>query len=128
MTVRRGMADYRQAGAGGILFMGLLQAQGQEMTYEQRRILYRAMYSNEISKVEMDKKASEDSRIIQLLKETKSMLDTAGNDYKAMYEGKTYDSAENNYAELLAQILDNLWEVAIKAKLIESITVEQTEV
>jgi hypothetical protein len=128
MTVRRGMADYRQAGAGGILFMGLLQAQGQEMTYEQRRILYRSMYSNEISKVEMDKKASQDERIIQLLKDTKSMLDTAGNDYKSMYEGKTYDTAENNYAELLAQILDNLWEVAIKAKLIESITVEQDAV
>jgi len=122
MTVRRGMADYRQAGAGGILFMGLLQAQGQEMTYEQRRILYRAMYSNEVSKVEVDKKMVVDERIGLLIGSTKILLDQAGADYLSSYEGhQSWDTAENNYAELLAQILDNLWEIAIKAKLIESI-------
>ena len=53
MTVRRGMADYRQAGAGGILFMYLLQAGSQEMTYEQRKILYRAAYDIECVKIEV---------------------------------------------------------------------------
>ena len=131
MTIRRGMADYRQAGAGGILFMGLLQAQGQEMTYEQRRILYRAMYSNEVAKVEIEedslkKKPENYNRISILIGATKLLLDQAGTDYLSSYEGhQTYDKAENNYAELLAQILDNLWEIAIKARLIESITVEQ---
>jgi hypothetical protein len=125
MTVRRGMADYRQAGAGGILFMGLLQAQGQEMTYEQRRILYRAMYSTVVAKVEADDKAKKDERICMLIGATKLLLDQAGLDYKAIYEGKSYDDAENKYAELLAQILDNLWEIAIKARLIESVQLEQ---
>jgi len=122
MTVRRGMADYRQAGAGGILFMGLLQAQGQEMTYEQRRILYRSMYSTIVAKVEIDNKSNCDGRIGILISATKLMLDQAGETYLSSYEGhQTYDKAENNYAELLAQILDNLWEISIKARLIESI-------
>jgi hypothetical protein len=129
MAIRRGMADYRQAGAGGILFMGLLQAQGQEMTYEQRRILYRSMYSNEVAKIEMDetlRKSPETyERLSMLIGATKLMLDQAGKDYLASYEGhNTYDGAENAYAELLAQILDNLWEIAIKAKLIESVIME----
>lgn len=129
MTIRRGMADYRQAGAGGILFMGLLQAQGQEMTYEQRRILYRSMYSNEVSKIEMDESIKKNqeiySRVSIVLSSTKLLLDQAGRDYMSRYEGhNTHDSAENDYAELLAQILDNLWEVAIKGKLIESVPIE----
>lgn len=122
MTVRKGMADYRQAGAGGILFMGLLQAQGQEMTYEQRRTLYRSMYSIEVAKLEVDSKLKDDPKMGMLIGSCKLMLDQAGTDYKSVYEGhQTYDTAENNYAELLAQILDTLWEIAIKAKLIESI-------
>jgi hypothetical protein len=129
MTLRKGMADYRQAGAGGILFMGLLQAQGQEMTYEQRRILYRSMYSNEVAKIEMDETIKKNTelfnRISMLIGSTKLLLDQAGRDYLSRYEGhNTHDNAENEYAELLAQILDNLWEVAIKAKMIESVHVE----
>ena len=129
MAIRRGMADYRQAGAGGILFMGLLQAQGQEMTYEQRRILYRSMYSNEVAKVEMDETIKKNTelfdRISILIGSTKLLLDQARTDYRAAYEGhQTCDDAENDYSELLAQILDNLWEVAIKAKLIESVQIE----
>jgi hypothetical protein len=102
--------------------MGLLQAQGQGMTYEQRRILYRSMYSTIVSKVEIDDKSNKDGRICMLISATKLMLDQAGETYLSSYEGhQTYDKAENNYAELLAQILDNLWEIAIKARLIESI-------
>ena len=128
MAIRKGMADYRQAGAGGILFMGLLQAQGQEMTYEQRRILYRSMYSNERAKIEMDASIEKNpcfSRICAVLTDTKLLLDQAGRDYQSRYEGhQTHDEAENDYAELLALILDNLWEIAIKAKLIESVILE----
>ena len=125
MTVRRGMADYRQAGAGGIIFMGLLQAQGQEMTYEQRRILYRSLYSAVVAKIDMDDKTKKEQRISYLVKDTQKLLKQAGEDYQAPFEQKTYGEIENAYSELLAQILDALWEMAIRAKLIESITMEQ---
>ena len=134
MTIRRGMADYRQAGAGGILFMGLLQAQGQEMNYEQRKILYRSMFSNEVAKIEairdtLTKDTENFKRITGCIIITDSLLEQAGTDYRSSYEGhQTHDDAENKYTELLAQILDNLWEIAIRAKLIENITVEQDTV
>lgn len=122
MTVRRGMADYRQAGAGGILFMGLLQAQGQEMTYEQRRILYRSLFSLESAKLEYDPSSKKDEIIIEKIKETQKLLLQAGKDYQSHYEGhQSFDQFENAYAELLAQILDNLWIIAIKAKLVENV-------
>ena len=129
MTIRKGMADYRQAGAGGIIFMGLLQAQGQEMTYEQRRILYRSLYSAIIAKIEIDQKLILEERISLLIGSCKLMLDQAGETYLASYESHQFFSkAENDYSELLAQILDQLWELSIKAKLIESVQVEMDAV
>lgn len=120
------MADYRQAGAGGILFMGLLQAQGQEMTHEMRRILYRSMYSNIVAKIDNDPKFRKDEELKEIISKTSELLIKAGEDYDPTFELlETYSQTENNFAELLAQILDHIWVLAIKAKLIESITVEQ---
>lgn len=123
MTVRRGMADYRQAGAGGIIFMGLLQSLTIPMTYEQRKILYRGLYSAIVAKVEVDKKNKDDLTIGMLIGAVKLLIDQAGRDYKAHFESKdTYGELENNYTELQGQILDKLWEIAVKANLIETIT------
>lgn len=117
------MADYRQAGAGGIIFMGLLQSLTIPMTYEQRKILYRGLYSAIVAKVEVDKKNKDDLTIGMLIGAVKLLIDQAGRDYKAHFESKdTYGELENNYTELQGQILDKLWEIAVKANLIETIT------
>jgi hypothetical protein len=117
------MSDYRQAGAGGIIFMGLLQSLTFPMTYEQRKILYRGLYSAIVAKVEVDKKTKDDGAIGLLIGAVKLLIDQAGKDYKAHFENKeTYGELENNYTELQGQILDKLWEIAVKANLIETIT------
>ena len=119
------MSDYRQAGAGGIIFMGLLQALTFPMDYEQRKILYRGLYSAIVAKVEMDKKAKDNVHIGTLIGATKLLIDQAGKDYKSYFESdETYDDLENNYAELQAQILDIHWEICVKANLIETVTDE----
>ena len=129
MAVRRGMADYQQAGAGGIIFMTLLQSLTIEMTYEQRRITYRGAYSAIVAKLESDDKLKEDKDIGTIVGATKILLDQAYIDYKSAFEShSTTSNLENDYCELLAQILDNLWILAIKGKLIERVTVTQDEV
>jgi hypothetical protein len=128
MAIRRGMADYQQAGAGGIIFMGLLQSITLPMTYEQRRITYRGIYSAILAKLETDKDLKEDEHIGTIVGATKILLDQAGTDYKASFEGKTFGDLENKYCELLAQIYDQLWILAIQGKMIERVTVVQDEV
>ena len=129
MAIRRGMSDYRQAGAGAIIFMGLLQSLTFPMDYEQRKILYRGLYSAIVAKIEVDKKASVDTEIGTKIGAVKLLIDQAGRDYKAYFESKeTHSDLENNYTELLGQILDLLWEITVKTKLIEGLTVEQDEV
>ena len=127
MAIRRGMSDYRQAGAGGIIFMGLLQALTFPMSYEQRKILYRGLYSAIVAKVEVDKRIKVDTeldaRIGKLIGATKLLIDQAGKDYKSFFESKdSYGELENDYTELLAQILDKHWEISVKANLIENVT------
>jgi hypothetical protein len=122
MTVRRGMADYRQAGAGGILFLGLLQSQSDDLTYERRRILYRSLYSIVVAKIEIVAKLRDEEWFCKKIHDLKILQDQAGTDYRSVYESHQMDDgAENNYAELLAQILDLIWEISIRAKLIEGI-------
>jgi hypothetical protein len=130
MTIRRGMADYRQAGAGGIIFMGLLQLQGQEMTYEQTRIVCRRVYSAEMAKLEIaDEKISKDEIVVSSHKHCWKLIKQSVEDYRSHFEShQSTSDAENNYAELLSQIVDELWKIAIRAKLIENITVEQDAV
>jgi hypothetical protein len=128
MVVRRGMADYQQAGAGGIIFLTLLQSLTVEMTYEQRRITYRGAYSAIVAKLETDEKLKNDKEIGTIIGATKILLDQAGTDYRSSFEGKTFNDLENKYCELLAQILDNLWILAIQGKLIEKVLVTQDEV
>ena len=127
MAIRRGMSDYRQAGAGGIIFMGLLQALTFPMSYEQRKILYRGLYSAIVAKIEVDKRIKVDTeldaRIGILISGVKLLIDQAGTDYKSFFESEdSYGELENNYAELQAQILDKHWEIAVKANLIETVT------
>jgi hypothetical protein len=123
------MRDYRQAGAGGIIFMGLLQALTFPISFEQRKILYRGLYSAIVAKIEYDKKINVDrTGIGMLIGGTKLLIDQAGKDYKAHFENKeTYGDLENNYAELQGQILDKFWEIAVKAELIETITTDQVK-
>ena len=103
--------------------MGLLQALTFPMSYEQRKILYRGLYSAIVAKVEVDKKAKDDVHIGTLIGATKLLIDQAGTDYKAYFESKeTHSELENNYTELLAQILDKHWEISVKANLIEKVT------
>jgi hypothetical protein len=129
MVIRRGMADYQQAGAGGIIFMALLQALTIEMSYEQRRIMYRGTYSAIVAKLEVDSKLKDDKEIGILIGGTKLLLDQAGLDYKSDFEShKTYGKLENAYNELLAQVLDKLWALAIQGKLIEKVIMMQDEV
>ena len=127
MAIRRGMSDYRQAGAGGIIFMGLLQALTFPMDYEQRKILYRGLYSAIVAKIEVDKRIKVntdlDVRIGWLISSVKLLIDQAGRDYKSSFEDKTtYGELENNYTELQGQILDHFWEIVVKANLIEYVT------
>lgn len=130
MTVRRGMADYRQAGAGGIIFMGLLQLQGMEMTYAFTRTVARRVYSAELAKLEtQDKEDKYEKDIQRAIDKCQILLDKALDDYRTYFEDhNSVDQAENEYAELLSQVVDQLWIIAIKGKLIENITVTQEEV
>ena len=103
--------------------MGLLQALTFPMSYEQRKILYRGLYSAIVAKVEVDKKAKEDQHIGMLIAGVKLLIDQAGTDYKSAFESKAnYGTLENNYCELQAQILDKHWEISVKANLIETVT------
>jgi hypothetical protein len=128
MAIRRGMADYQQAGAGGIIFVGLLQSITIPMSYEQRRITYRGIYSAILSKLEIDPIFKDDKEISMIVGATKILLDQAGKDYRASFEGKSFDDMENKYCELLAQIYDQLWVLASKGKLIERVQMVQDEV
>lgn len=129
MTVRRGMADYPPAGAGGIIFVALLQSLTLPMAYEQRRITYRGTYSAIVAKLEMDPTLSKDKDIGILIGATKLLLDQAGTDYKSQFEShSSFGPLENAYCELLAQILDKLWELAVKGKLIEKVVMTQDEI
>jgi hypothetical protein len=122
MTVRRGMAYYRQAGAGGILFMGLLQAQGQSMTRLERRNLYEGLFYNAAAKIEEDLKLSKLVDIHMLITEVNEHIEQAGKDYLDIYDtSESPQDLKNNYDKLLRIVLEKLWRIAIKARLIESI-------
>jgi hypothetical protein len=128
MTVRRGATDYQQAGPGGIIWLALLNALTLPQTYEQRRIMYRGVYSAIVAKLEVDVAMKNDKDIGTLIGGTKLLLDQAGRDYLSSFEDKTFGDLENKYCELLAQILDDLWELAIKGKLIEKAMITQDKV
>ena len=110
--------------------MGLLQLQGEEMTYEQTKTVCRRVYSACIAKVEIaDERTKKDPAILAAIPECFKLLERAGKDYRSSFENhNTMDDAENKYHELLSQIVDQLWIIAINAKLIENITVTQDEV
>ena len=128
MAIRRGTSDYLQAGAGGSIWLALSQSMTLPMSYEQRRITYRCLYSAIVSKLEMDENLKEDKEIGIIVGATKILLDQAGKDYRASFEGKSFDDLENKYCELLAQIYDHLWVLVMKGKLIEKIKLEWEEV
>lgn len=127
MTIRRGMADYRQAGAGGIIFMGLLQAQGQEMTYEQRKILYHAIYVSELAKFEVLEDTIKTNpktyeKIVTSLKLLGELTEQADTDYKSGFEShNSYGGLENAFVKLLGLELSHLWIVAVHGRMIENV-------
>jgi hypothetical protein len=90
--------------------------------------MYRGVYSAIIAKLEVDVAMKNDKDIGTLIGGTKLLLDQAGRDYLSSFEDKTFGDLENKYCELLAQILDDLWELAIKGKLIEKAMITQDEV
>lgn len=120
--------DYRgPAGTAGIIYMGLREALLFPMTYEQRKILYRGLYSAIVAKLYDNKKIREknkkDPAVDLLIGAVKLLIDQAGRDYKAHFESKdTYGELENNYTELQGQILDKLWEITERTELVETIT------
>jgi len=103
--------------------MALLQALTFPISYEQRKIMYRGVYSAIVAKLEVDKKMKDDDEMGVKIGAVKILIDQAGRDYKAYFESKeSYGELENNYTELQAQILDILWEITVKANLIENVT------
>jgi hypothetical protein len=126
MTTRRGGLSQYPPGSGGILFISIIQALTMPMTYEQRKILYRGMYSVYLGKLEVDPKLKDDKEISMLIGATKLLLDQQGTTYNAKFEAhESYSALENNYAELQAQILDKHMEIINKTKLIEAVVVTQ---
>jgi len=126
---RFGMAgsfDFRQSGFGGLAYGTNNNILNVPMTYEQRWISLRGLYSCCLAKLEEDKKYQADTELAGLFKSTKEMLDQANRDYKPYFEGhESIDNAENNYKELLAQIFDTMTRIQAKTKMIEKEFIEE---
>jgi hypothetical protein len=126
MPPRRGPQDIIPPGAGGIVYLGTLDAIRAPLGYEQRKILYRGMYSLILAKIEDDEKYTKDEKIGVMVAGVKILIDKAGKDYKSQFESHTtYGDLENNYCELLAQIFDGLTQISQKCKIYEKEIIEQ---
>ena len=60
MAIRRGMADYQQAGFGGLSFMTDLNFMNLPLSYEQRLWALNGLYCCAVAKIEDDPKFKED--------------------------------------------------------------------
>jgi len=120
---RFGMAgsfDFRQSGFGGLAYGTNNNILNVPMTYEQRWISLRGLYSCCLAKLEEDKKYKDNPELKKLFNDCKEKIDQANRDYKPYFEGhESIDQAENNYKELLAQIFDGLTAIQSKTKMIE---------
>jgi hypothetical protein len=126
MTTRRGSLSQYPPGAGGILFIATIQALTMPMTYEQRKILYRGMYSVYMGKLETDTNIKNTDDLSVIIAGTKLLLDQQGDDYKSQFEDHgSFTKLENAYSELQAQIFDNHQRIIQKAKLMDTVVVTQ---
>jgi len=126
---RFGMAgsfDFRQSGFGGLAYGTNNNILNVPMTYEQRWISLRGLYSCCLAKLEEDKKYKDDPELAGLFHDVKQLLDQGRKDYHSYFEGhESTDESENNYKELLSQIFDILTKIQAKTKMIEKEFIEE---
>jgi hypothetical protein len=126
MTTRRGSLSQYPPGAGGVLFIATIQALTMPMTHEQRKIMYRGMYSVYMGKLQSDTAIKNTDELSTLIAGVKLLLDQQGDDYKSQFEDhSSYSKLENDYAELQAQIFDVHQLIIQKAKLMDTVVVTQ---
>ena len=129
MAIRRGMADYQQAGFGGLSFMTDLNFMNLPLSYEQRLWALNGLYCCAIAKIEDDPKFNEDIDIGLLIGGIRLLLDQAGDDYKSYYEDhESMDGNENKYRVLLCQTFEKITQLQGKTKMIEKSILTQDEV
>ena len=128
MAIRRGMADYQQAGFGGLSFMTDLNFMNLPLSYEQRLWALNGLYCCAVAKIEDDPKFKEDIGIGLLIGAIRLLLDQAGKDYQSYYEDhESFDKAENNYRTLLCQTFEKITQLQGKTKMIEKSMLTQEE-
>jgi len=124
-----GSFDFRQSGFGGLAYGTNNSILNIPMSYEQRWISLRGLYSCCLAKLAEDKKYKDDPDLIKLFSDTRSMLDQANKDYSPVFEShETISNLENNYKELLAQIFDSLTEIQARTKMIEKEFIDEAPV
>lgn len=127
MPPRKGLnVEYQQVGLGGLCFVSTLNFMNVEMSYEQRLWMLESEYYCILAKIEDDKKWKDDPEICKLVKETRTKLNQAGEDYLSSYEDhKSHSDDENKYRQLLCQIFGKITQLLGKTKMIEKERVEQ---
>ena len=121
------VSDIGTGGPGKIIYIWLYEAGSQEISYEQRKIKYRAIFFASKAKVffmedQLKKDIVHWEIITNAINAVEPLLDHADKAYLASYEGhQTHDTAENNYTILLGLILEYLWIIVINANLIEAV-------
>jgi alpha-ketoglutarate-dependent taurine dioxygenase len=123
-----GSFDFRQAGFGGLAYKANENLMNMPMTYEQRWITSRYLYSCCIAKLEEDTKYKNDPALAEMFRVTKELIDQANRDYKSYFEDKSTDDKENAFKELLAQIFDGLTAIQAKTKMIEKEYIDEAPV
>lgn len=120
-----GSFDFRQSGFGGLVYGTNNNILNVPMTYEQRWLSLRGIYSCCLAKLEEDNKYKDDEKLAVLFQKTKDLLDQGRKDYKSIFEAhESTSDLENNYKELLCQTFDLLTSIQAKTKMIEKEFVE----
>ena len=128
MATRRGLADYQSLGFGGLSFITNNNFANLPMSYEQRLWALEALYAFAVAKVENDPAYKADPNVGMLIGATRLMLDQAGKDYRAEYEGHTFGTLENNFRSLLCQIFEKITQLQGNTKMIERVTMQMEEI
>jgi hypothetical protein len=121
------VSDIGTGGPGKIIYIWLYESGSHEISYEQRKVKYRAIFNASTAKIffmedQLKKDVKHWEVITTAINEVEPLLDQADNDYRASYEGhQTHDTAENNYTILLGIIDRLLWVIVVNANLIEAV-------
>lgn len=121
-----GAFDFRQSGFGGLAYGTNNNILNVPMSYEQRWLSLRGLYSCCLAKLEEDKKYKDNPELGKIFKDTFKLLEQANDDYDPIFEShETTNDAENKYKELLCQIFDNLTRIQSITKMIEKEYVDE---